>query len=113
MISVAATPVIFNNQLYLFDFDNTLSAESAVFTGLLKNLSSAAITPSQYLAPVYNTLRHPQSFWKLDNATGKFEKVEGFSKLVQNTANEYVWRAEVYNNKAACTICTDCFWVLR
>ena len=99
IISIAATPVVFNDQLYLFDFDNTVSAESTAFIGLLKHLSGAAIIPSQYLGPVYNTLRHPQNLWKLDNATGKFEKVEGFSKLMQNTTNEYVWRAEVYNDE--------------
>lgn len=98
-ISILATPVVFNDELYLFDFDNTVVAESAAFNGLLKQMNGASLKPSDYLRSVYMTLRHPQSLWKLDNATGQFTKVENFSKLLENTTNEYVWRAEEYDGE--------------
>lgn len=99
LVSILATPVVFNDRLYLFDFDNTVAAELNAFSGLMQQLAGKDIKPSQYLRSVYTTLRHPQSLWELNDATGKFEKVEGFSKLMQNTTNEYVWRAEVHNNE--------------
>ena len=99
LVSILATPVVFNNQLYLFDFDNTVAAELDAFSGLMQQLAGNDIKPSQYLRSVYTTLRHPQNLWKLNDATGKFEKIENFSKLMQNTTNEYVWRAEVHNNE--------------
>ena len=97
--SVVATPVVFKGELYLFDFDNTIGSINQALTGMLQAAVGQDVKASDYLRKMYNTLRHTQSLWKLDNATGKFEKVEGFTEFMENTTNEYVWRAEVYNDQ--------------
>ncbi|MCR5704363.1 MAG: hypothetical protein K6G85_07040 [Eubacterium sp.] len=48
---------------------------------------------------MYMTLSHPQSLWVLDKETGKFEKVENFSKLMEGTCNEYLWRTAEYDGE--------------
>ena len=98
-ISMVATPVVFNDELYLFDFDNTVIAERTAISGVLQQIQGGEIKASDYLRPMYNTLRHPQNLWKLNNETGAFEQVQGFTDMVKDTANEYVWRAEVFEDE--------------
>ena len=98
-LSVVATPVVFKGELYLFDFDHTIGAETKALTGIVSKMLGADVKASNYLRPMYNTLRHTQSLWKYNKETGKFEKVEAFSKLLENTTNEYVWRAQEYNGE--------------
>lgn len=98
-ISMVATPFVFKNELYLFDFDNTLGAEATAIRGFLQQLSGADLKPSDYLSQMYNTLRHTQCLWKLNNETGKFEKIDSFSELLEDTTVEYVWRAEEFNDE--------------
>ena len=83
-------------KLYLFDFDNTVIAERTAISGVLQQIQGGEIKASDNLRPMYNTLRHPQNLWKLNNETGAFEQVQGFTDMVKDTANEYVWRAEVF-----------------
>lgn len=97
-LSVVATPVVFNGDLYLFDFDHTIGAVTTAMQGIVAGSLGAEVKASDYLRPLYNTLQHTQSLWKLDNETGKFEKVQAFSDLLEGTTNEYVWRAEIYND---------------
>ena len=98
-ISIVATPVVFKGELYMFDFDHTIGSVTQAVTGVLQSMSGSDVKASDYLRGMYNTLRHTQNLWKLNDETGKFEKVEGFSKLLENTTNEYVWRAQVYNDQ--------------
>ncbi len=98
-LSIVATPVVYKDELYVFDFDHTLGAETDAISGLLKSTLGFEIKASDFLKPMYGTLRHPQSLWKLNNETGAFEKVQGFTDLVEGTTNEYIWRAEVYNDQ--------------
>lgn len=97
MISVVATPVVFNDELYLFDFDHTIGATTNALSGVVSSVLGADVKASNYLAQMYNTLRHTQNLWKYNDETGKFEKVEAFSDALRNTTVEYVWRAEEYN----------------
>lgn len=97
MISVVATPVVFNDELYLFDFDHTIGATTNALSGMVSSMFGADVKASNYLAQMYNTLRHTQNLWKYNDETGIFEKVEAFSDAVRNTTVEYVWRAEEYN----------------
>lgn len=103
LISASATPFQFNNKLYLMDFDNTIQAEVIALSGLLTAITTEGTENepdlSQYLKPMYTTLNHPQVLWVYDDETGKFNKVEAFSQYMESTCNEYLWRAEIYNNE--------------
>ncbi len=99
LVSMAATPVVFKDQLYLMNFDNTISAELAAVTGIVSKLAGQDVKPSEYLKTMYTTLNNSQKLWKYDDASGKFEEVEGFSEYMQDNCIEYVWRAETYNGK--------------
>ena len=98
-ISVVATPVVFKGELYLFDFDHTIGSVTQALTGVLQAMSGKQVKASDYLRAMYNTLRHTQNLWKLNDETGKFEEVDGFTEFMENTTNEYVWRAQVYNDQ--------------
>ena len=37
--------------------------------------------------------------WKLNDATGKFEELTAFTKLMEGTTNEYIWRMGEHNGK--------------
>ena len=99
LITMAATPFTFNNQLYLMNFDNTISAELSAVTGIVSALVQDDVKASDYLKPMYTTLNYPQKLWKYNDNTGKFEEVEGFTKYMKDNCIEYVWRAETYNDK--------------
>lgn len=97
--SVVATPVVFNNELYVFDFDHTIGSELQALTGMFQQIAGQDVKPSDYLRTMYNTLRHPQNLWKLNNETGAFERVEDFTEKIKDTTVEYVWRAQEYNGQ--------------
>lgn len=100
MISMSATPFTFNGDLYLMDFDNTISAEVTALAGILAILfGNQDVKLSTYLQPLYATLQNPQRIWRYNEETGKFDEVEAFTKLMEGTCNEYLWRTEVYNGE--------------
>ena len=99
MLSVTATPFVFNDELYVMDFDMTIYSEIYAVRGILNHLMKKEGKPSEYLAGMYATMQHPQSIWKMDNETGKFIKCEGFSNVADNPCTEYLWRAAVYDGE--------------
>lgn len=99
MLSVTATPFVFNDELYVMDFDMTIYSEVYAVRGIINQLAKKEGKPSEYLAGMYATMQHPQSIWKLDNETGKFVKCEGFSKVADNPCTEYLWRTAVYDGE--------------
>ena len=99
LMSVTATPFVFNDELYLMDFDMTFSSEINAVVGILQQLSGADVKPSDYLRSMYSTLQHNQSIWKLDNETGKFNRIDSFDECLNNKCDEYLWRTEVYDGE--------------
>lgn len=99
MLSVTATPFVFNGELYIMDFDMTIYSEIYAVRGIINHLANKTGKPSEYLARMYATMNHPQSVWKMDNATGRFIKSEGFSKVADNPCTEYLWRTAVYDGE--------------
>lgn len=98
-ISSAGTPFEYNGKLYLFDFDMTITAETNALKAILFKTAGQSPVMSDYLKTMYMTLKHPQSLWCYDDATGKFNKVQGFGQYMTDTCNEYVWRFGVYNDE--------------
>ena len=99
LITIAATPFEFNGKLYLMNFDNTITAEISALTGLVSELAQQDVSPSDYLKDMYTTLHYPQKLWCLDDETGKFNEVTGFTQYMENNCIEYVWRAETYHDE--------------
>lgn len=103
LITMAATPFVFNDKLYLMNFDNTIQAEMMALTGLLAAISNQGTENepdlTDYLKPMYTTLNNPQKLWFFDDATGKFNEVETFQEFMVDTCNEYLWRTEIYNDE--------------
>ena len=100
MVSMSATPFTFKGNLYLMDFDNTISAEVTAISGILAILvGQQNVKLSDYLRPMYTTLQNPQKIWRYNDETGKFDEVEGFTKLMEGTCNEYLWRTAEYNGE--------------
>ena len=99
LLSVTATPFVFNDELYVMDFDMTIYSEIRAVQGMVKQLLKREGKPSEYLASLYATMTHPQSVWKLDKESGKFIKSEGFSKAADNPCTEYLWRTAVYDGE--------------
>jgi hypothetical protein len=66
---------------------------------MLQQLSGKDVKSSDYLEYIYNSLHNPQKIWKLNDATGKFEECRNFTKLMEGTLNEYVWRMGEHNGK--------------
>ncbi len=98
--SVIGAFAVFNDELYILDYDHTIGCELVGFQGVLSLVSDpTSYVASDYLYPLYNSLKHPQSVWKMNNDTGKFEKCLGFAMAMENTTNEYVWRGHVYDNE--------------
>lgn len=100
MISMSVTPFTFKGDLYLMDFDNTISAEVTALAGILAVLfGEQDVKLSTYLSPMYTTLQNPQRIWRYNEETGKFDEVEAFTKLMEGTCNEYLWRTAEYNGE--------------
>lgn len=94
-LSVESVFCVFNDELYIADYDNTLYAAFATVSGLFQLLAGA--DPSVLVNDMYNCLVHSQKMWKLDKESGKFIPVEGFNALTKDTAVEYLWRATVHD----------------
>lgn len=99
MLSLIGSTFVFKDQLYAFNFDHGAGGELMALMGLISQLSGADVKASDYLKFIYDTLKHSQSIWKYNDETGKFEECEGFTKLVEGTTNEYVWRAGEYDGQ--------------
>lgn len=100
MISMTATPFTFKGDLYVMDFDNTITSEIMAVSGIIAVLfGQNDVKLSTYLEPLYTTLQNPQSLWRYNTETGKFDEVDSFTKLMEGTCNEYLWRTAVYNDE--------------
>ena len=99
MRSLIGSVFEFNGELYAYDFDHAFGGEAQAFVGILQQLKGADVKASDYLSYMYNSLQNPQRVWKLDDATGKFEECREFTKLMDGTTNEYIWRMGEYDGQ--------------
>ena len=100
MRSLIGSVFEFNGELYAYDFDHAFGGEAKAFVGMLQQLTgNKDAKASDYLDYMYNSLQNPQRVWKLDDATGKFSECEAFTKLMEGTTNEYIWRMGEYDGK--------------
>ena len=91
--SLIGSTYVFNDELYVYNFDHAFAGEAQAFTGIISNLFGQYVKPSEFLLPMYDSLHNPQKLWKLDDDTGKFEECPKFTQLMKGTTNEYIWRA--------------------
>lgn len=99
MRSLIGSVYEFNGQLYAYNFDHSFGGEAAAFAGVMKSLAGQASKPSDYLEYMYNSLQNPQKVWRLNDETGKFEELANFTKLMEGTTNEYIWRMGEYDGQ--------------
>lgn len=99
MRSLIGSTYVFDNELYVYNFDHAFAGEIQAFAGIISNISGTYVKPSDFLSYMYDTLHNPQKLWKLDDDTGKFEECHKFTNLMKGTTNEYIWRAGEYNGK--------------
>ena len=99
MRSLIGSVFEFNGELYAYDFDHAFGGEAQAFVGILQQLKGADVKASDYLSYMYNSLQNPQRVWKLDDATGKFKECREFTKLMDGTTNEYIWRMGEYDGQ--------------
>ena len=99
MRSLIGSVYEFNGELYAYNFDHAFGGIALGFVGMLQQLKSGEAKASDYLSYMYNTLHNPQKVWKLNDATGKFEELTAFTKLMEGTLNEYIWRMGEHNGK--------------
>ena len=99
MRSLIGSVFEFNGELYAYDFDHAFGGEAQAFVGILQQLKGVDVKASDYLSYMYNSLQNPQRVWKLDDATGKFKECKEFTKLMEGTTNEYIWRMGEYDGQ--------------
>ena len=99
MHSLIGSTYVFNDELYVYNFDHAFGGEASAFAGIIQQAAGKDTKASEYLRYMYDSLHNPQSMWKLNDKTGKFEECKGFTKLVEGTTNEYVWRAGEYDGQ--------------
>lgn len=99
MRSLIGSVYEFKGELYAYNFDHAFGGLAQGFVGMLQQLSGKDVKSSDYLEYMYNSLHNPQKIWKLNDATGKFEECRNFTKLMEGTLNEYVWRMGEHNGK--------------
>lgn len=92
MRSLIGSVYEYNGELYAYNFDHSFGGEASAFAGALQQLAGKDVKASEYLFYLYDSLHNPQKVWKLNDETGKFEELEEFTKLMEGTTNEYVWR---------------------
>ena len=98
--SVVGALGVFDGHLYTYDIDHTIAAELMGIQGMLTLVSDPQTADlANYLKPLQTTLNHPQTLWRMDNETGKFEEMTGFTELTKGTSNEYIWKHGVYNGE--------------
>ena len=99
MRSLIGSVYEFNGELYAYNFDHAFAGVAQSLVGMLQQLKSGEVKASDYLGYMYNTLHNPQKVWKLNDETGKFEELKAFTKLMEGTTNEYIWRMGDHNGK--------------
>lgn len=99
LVSLVATPFVFNDELYVMDFDHTIGSITQALTGVVKMIAGEDVKASDYLRPVYTSLQHPQSLYRYNDETGAFEEVEEFNEFMEGNCNEYLWRSAVYDGE--------------
>jgi len=99
MRSLIGSVYEFNGELYAYNFDHSFGGEAAAFAGVFQQLAGKDVKASDYLEYMYNSLHNPQKVWKLDDTTGKFVECKNFTKLMEGTTNEYVWRMGEYDGQ--------------
>ena len=92
MRSLIGSVYEYNGELYAYNFDHSFGGEASAFAGALQQLAGKDVKASEYLFYLYDSLHNPQKVWKLNDETGRFEELEEFTKLMEGTTNEYVWR---------------------
>lgn len=98
IVSVVGAFGVFKDNLYCYNIDNTITAEIAGITGLM-SLTQPDFKLSNFTGPVRDTIKHPQKMYKYNETTGRFDECVGFTKLVDGTCVEYVWKSAVYNGE--------------
>ena len=99
MRSLVGSVYEFNGQLYAYNFDHSFGSEAAAFAGIMRTMAGMDARISESLEYMYNTLRNPQKIWRLNDETGKFEELKNFTKLMEGTTNEYIWRMGAYDGQ--------------
>ncbi|MGX8695257.1 MAG: hypothetical protein ACSW8D_02630 [Prevotella sp.] len=99
MRSLIGSAYEFQGELYAYNFDHAFAGVAQSLVGMLQQTTGASVKASDYLGYMYNTLHNPQKVWKLNDATGKFEELTAFTKLMEGTTNEYIWRLGEHNGK--------------
>lgn len=99
MRSLIGSVFEFQGELYAYNFDHSFAGEASAFAGMVQQMTGQDVKASDYLFYMYNSLHNPQKVWKLDDATGKFNECKNFTKLMEGTTNEYVWRMGEYDGQ--------------
>ena len=99
MRSLIGSVYEFNGELYAYNFDHAFGGLAQGFVGMLQQLAGKDVKSSEYLEYMYNSLHNPQKVWKLNDETGKFVECRNFTKLMEGTTNEYVWRMGEYDGQ--------------
>ena len=99
MRSLIGSVFEFNGELYAYNFDHSFGGEAQAFAGIFQKLAGKDVKACDYLEYMYNSLHNPQKIWKLDDASGKFVECKEFTKLMEGTTNEYIWRMGEYDGQ--------------
>lgn len=99
MRSLIGSVFEYQGRLYAYNFDHSFGGEAAAFAGIMQKLGGQNVKANDYLEYIYNTLHNPQKIWRLDDETGRFEECRGFTRLMEGTTNEYVWRMGEYDGQ--------------
>ncbi|MBO4383517.1 MAG: hypothetical protein J5847_05450 [Clostridia bacterium] len=98
IVSVVGAFGVFNDSLYCYNIDNTITSEIMGISGML-SITQPDFKLSNFVGPVHDTIKHAQKIWKYNETTGRFDECVGFTKLVEDTCVEYVWKSAVYNGE--------------
>ena len=98
IVSVVGAFGVFNDALYCYNIDNTITSEIMGISGML-SITQPDFKLSNFVGPVHDTLKHAQKIWKYNETTGRFDECVGFTKLVEDSCVEYVWKSAVYNGE--------------
>ena len=98
IVSVVGAFDVFNDELYCYNIDNTITSEIMGISGML-SLTQPDFKLSNFYGPVHDTLKHSQKMYKYNEKTGRFDECVGFTKLVEDSCVEYVWKSAVYNGE--------------
>lgn len=99
MRSLIGSVYEFKGQLYAYNFDHAFGGVATAFAGMMKSMAGQYVKPSEYLEYMYNSLHNPQKVWRLNDETGKFEELRNFTRFMEGTTNEYIWRLGEHNGQ--------------